>query len=83
MLSECPKEEMMQECLISHLTPETGKDDEGSLFDFSASMEVKTQEKAPKSKNSTSKNILGYETKKVIRLMFSKHNDYLSRKCKA
>lgn len=60
MLSDCPNEELMPECLISHLTPETGNEDEGSLFDLSLIIEGKTEEKAPKSKNSTSKNILGY-----------------------
>ena len=35
-----------------------------------------------RAKNSTTKNIIGYETKKAINLMFKKHPDYVRRKCK-
>lgn len=82
MLSDYPPEELLQECLISNITPQTGEDNQDSLFMLPESPQLETPEEVKKNKNSTNKNILGYETKKVIKLMFSKHGNYLSRKCK-
>lgn len=79
-----PQTNILNELQGDYVTPQTiyNSEEEKSNSSSSGCSSACPTEKKKSPSNSTTKNIMGYQSKKVINLMFKKHCAYITQKCK-